>query len=1315
MRYRIGLGLVTLGMLGCAPPSVQEEPGRIAQANFVNGGFELGNFNNWTAPARYQWGDGTGAIGFAAFPPRTFTDLNLTANQGQLLTTIVTAGVPTELTAADSLRLPFSGVDAAKVNAPIPAAAPANLGTHNANVLAQSMVTTVADVDPTDGKIHVRFAAAPVLHFPNPAHNPNQQPYFFIEVRNTTKGNALYNTFNFSNQPGVLWKMAAAQVGGQDVLYTDWESFDLAPGPSGIEVGDTIQATVVGTACSFNAHFGEVYVDEFGTSFPYPNVNVSAPTFVNWNTDLTYTITAKNNGTGSATNVIVDFTTPPIADSNLAGAPAVVQTTYVGKNAPGANCNAPTVASPLQTLTCNVGDLGPGGSYTFTVTVHVPVMPGGHVAPDFVNAGLYDIKTDQRPTPNGGGLVQTQVTATNVVGLQTVITDGKSSTIWGAADTYTLTVTNFGPAVANAVPITDTRPAQLAAPTVGSPWTCATGGGGGVCGAASGSGNINTTANLPVGGSVVYTIPTAFTAGPLAPATVTYRATALAPAGTQQSTLFNNLGVDVDTVSNALFVLTITKDPAGSGTGTVTSFPLGISCGGTCAASYAQNTQVALTALPAAGSVFTGWTGGGCAQLANPCTVTVAAATGVTARFDKPVLTTSLNTTSNGGSQNVRPGDTATFNVKVAVPAAATAMPVKVSDIFPANFAYSTSSVPTTTGAVTCSPNACTAPVVVSAATSTIDFGNVTCTTAGPCEINFTITGRVGTGAARGDTIVDQIGATLMGTQNQATLTVIEPNLTVSRTAAPNTNVARGSAVTVTVTLANNTGGANSTAFDEVVTFPIPAGYAGGTFAVGTCPPATATFTGGNATVTFTAGAGSAIASGATCSFSYQVTGNANATGNATATLAAGTATSKSLTGAAPPAKGYSANGAAITFDTAPIANGGNCAAGAECVSVVCDADNKCGYADTHGPCTAQNGATVCRSAFCSQNGLCEPSGQCFVDADCLGTQFCNTVSHACAPKLPNDTAVPTIGGHAPPLTGMCNAAVAAAVCESGACDSDDKCGYLDGDGPCAVGTVCRSGFCSTTGVCGPTGGCLADQDCDVSAQFCNTGTKACVPKLPNDTGVPTIGGHTPPLDGRCSTLVGQAVCSSGVCDAVDDRCGYADGDGSCDQTTAAAVCRSGACKTTGICGLGCRTDADCDVSEFCDTSVAMCRPKVDNGQEVPGGSCTGATGKAACKSGVCDPTDNMCGYAGGNGQCTETAAAACRSGVCGTNGACAPPGTTFAFTGGGLSCGVAGRQGGPDASPLLVLAALLFARSARRRERVTDRGPRAASRARAR
>jgi hypothetical protein len=85
------------------------------------------------------------------------------------------------------------------------------------------------------------------------------------------------------------------------------------------------------------------------------------------------------------------------------------------------------------------------------------------------------------------------------------------------------------------------------------------------------------------------------------------------------------------------FNLTVTN--TGSGGGTVTSNPSGISCTPTCTASYAAGTIVTLTPQPDATSVFGGWSGD-CAFipgpiLPGPATVPRGLATSVTMDADK--------------------------------------------------------------------------------------------------------------------------------------------------------------------------------------------------------------------------------------------------------------------------------------------------------------------------------------------------------------------------------------------------------------------------------------------------------------------------------------------------------------------------------------------------------------------------------------------------------------------------------------------------------------------------------------------------------
>ncbi|MDD5559066.1 choice-of-anchor tandem repeat GloVer-containing protein [Candidatus Methylomirabilis sp.] len=96
------------------------------------------------------------------------------------------------------------------------------------------------------------------------------------------------------------------------------------------------------------------------------------------------------------------------------------------------------------------------------------------------------------------------------------------------------------------------------------------------------------------------------------------------------------------TFTLSTYALTVTK--AGTGSGTVTSSPAGISCGTTCATTFANGATVTLTATPATGSTFAGWSGA-CTGT-GACSVTLDAAKSVTATFN--VLSFTLTVTKTG-------------------------------------------------------------------------------------------------------------------------------------------------------------------------------------------------------------------------------------------------------------------------------------------------------------------------------------------------------------------------------------------------------------------------------------------------------------------------------------------------------------------------------------------------------------------------------------------------------------------------------------------------------------------------------------------
>jgi hypothetical protein len=101
---------------------------------------------------------------------------------------------------------------------------------------------------------------------------------------------------------------------------------------------------------------------------------------------------------------------------------------------------------------------------------------------------------------------------------------------------------------------------------------------------------------------------------------------------------------------------TLSLSKSGTGSGTVMSNPSGINCGSTCSASYSSGTSVILTAAPAAGSSFTGWSGA-CTGASSTCQVTMTAARSVTATFTTGTTATGPYTIWPNTARPVNPSD----------------------------------------------------------------------------------------------------------------------------------------------------------------------------------------------------------------------------------------------------------------------------------------------------------------------------------------------------------------------------------------------------------------------------------------------------------------------------------------------------------------------------------------------------------------------------------------------------------------------------------------------------------------------------------
>ena len=124
----------------------------------------------------------------------------------------------------------------------------------------------------------------------------------------------------------------------------------------------------------------------------------------------------------------------------------------------------------------------------------------------------------------------------------------------------------------------------------------------------------------------------------------------------------------------------VTVTLSGSGTGAVTSAPVGIDCGTTCAHTFPAGTQVTLTATPAAGFSFGGWSGA-CTGT-GACTLPTSGALSVSASFSAPppdpvqvTVTTSGSGTVTSSPAGINCGTTCTNTFPAGTQVTLTATP----------------------------------------------------------------------------------------------------------------------------------------------------------------------------------------------------------------------------------------------------------------------------------------------------------------------------------------------------------------------------------------------------------------------------------------------------------------------------------------------------------------------------------------------------------------------------------------------------------------------------------------------------------------
>ena len=286
--------------------------------------------------------------------------------------------------------------------------------------------------------------------------------------------------------------------------------------------GQTFSSGSFPTVNPFQASLGggsDVFVariDNAATAANLSVVQTGAPDPVAVGSDLTYTVTVTNGGPSATTGVrLTDVVT---------GA-----ATFVSASPTQGTCTAFALFGE-QDVTCDLGPLAVAGTATVSIVV-TPTAAGTITSTAKAGSNVSD--------PDGANnTAVASTTAVSIADLSITKTDGQTTAVPGQPITYTIVASNAGPGAVAGATVTDTVPGTITAVT----WTCV-GAGGGSC-AAGGSGNINETVDLPMGGTATFTLTG--TIAPSATGSLINTATVAAPIGVTDPNPANNSATDTD-------------------------------------------------------------------------------------------------------------------------------------------------------------------------------------------------------------------------------------------------------------------------------------------------------------------------------------------------------------------------------------------------------------------------------------------------------------------------------------------------------------------------------------------------------------------------------------------------------------------------------------------------------------------------------------------------------------------------------------------------------------------------------------------------